>query len=369
MDQWASLYANLSKTAPALAAATPSSPSPSPSSSSSSRYSPHVRHCADPLDRRRSRQALEAQARLPAVLAEESDPEDRAQLSEEDEDEVEIEEDELYEVLQGAKKDERRRSRKYANSTFLTPPAPYLHRSLNPEGFAERQRLRRYESYSGRPRSTSPSESVPERHPPPRSSSLPAVPLAARHREDTSSESSLPLSKPRKARPSPLELVPHLWRPYSPESNPPSTTSTPSVMFSASKSPYPTSILALYSPSLPTSPVRTLSLPPFTFSSTDFPSPSGRVRVSSPFPMSMSTPLGSIGTPPMQSQTASKSSSPRTSVASSASSRTSMSSVRHQEMSEINYTLPTPPLPSATFLAKKERIHYTLSPNELPRRI
>lgn len=363
MDQWASLYANLSTTAPALTAATPSS------SSSSSRHRPHARHHTHPLDRRTHLQALEAQARLPVVLTEESDPEEDNHASEEDDDEeVEIEEDELYEVLQESK-NENQRNRKYANSTFLSPPAPYLHRSLNSEGFAERQRLRRYESYSARPRSASPSQGVPERYSLPRSMSMPVVPTTS-VREQNTAKVPMHLSKPRKARPSPLDLVPHLSRPWSPDSNPSSTASPPSTSFSVSKSPYPaTSILALYSPSLPTSPIRTLSLPPFTFASSDFPSPSGRVRVSSPFPMSMSTPPPqAMTTPPMQSQTGSKNSSPRTSVASSASSRTSMSSVR-QEMNEMNYTLPTPPLPSATFLAKKERIHYTLSPNELSRRI
>jgi hypothetical protein len=323
MDGWAALYANLSKTAPALAAAA--------TTDSSAPVRP-AREEARSYDE--DRRSLER--RMPQTVVEDFD----AEQSSDSDDEVEIEEDELYEVLQGRKQRDQR-ARKYANTTFLPTPKHYLHRQLSDEGFAERQRLRRYEAeVASRPSSPQSDRYVVPRVSITRSTSLPTIhpPSPTTPEPPTAEDISpkLPVSKPKKARPAPLDLVPRSKSPALTDKLLPN-------------SPYPSSILSLYSPQRsPASPSRTLSLPAYSFQASDLPSP-GRIRTSSPIVL----PSATI-------------SSPRSSLGSTGSGRTSISS-SHRDSPDMWCQMPTPPLPSVLLPSKKDRIYNLLNPGDIVR--
>ena len=247
-----------------------------------------------------------------------------------DEDDFEREENELFYVSQ--KVNEENYARQYSPSNYLAPPHP---RSQNETHDRGRQRIRRYEVdpiRGGQPLHSEQHDTRPSLS---RSASLPAVQSPSR---PSRTEDLQATPKARKTRPTPLDLPPPLHLPYNAED------STPI-------SPYPLSILALYSPSQPLSPnSRTRSLPPYSFQASDFPPPEEAHLSSHSFQFS-----------PQLSSSSSSFLSPR---ASSVSSESSMSSFRPD--SEGQYAMPTPPLPSAG-ASRKQRIHNQISPNVMSR--
>jgi hypothetical protein len=235
--------------------------------------------------------------------------------------EVEVREDEVFEVLYGSKTESR--ARKYADATFLSPPQPYLHRRPNKTDLNERKEFNDQDTRLVRQAQPEPGHhntvpSAQSRVNPPLNPSN--VPSAAGN-----------ASKARKARPSPLALVP-----------PPSRLG--GLSSSDPSSPYSPSILSLYTSRLPPSPSpRSHSLPLYAFQPSDLPSPGGR----SP----------SLSAPKSQS---SYTSSP--SINGSVSPATSTSSFHDQS---FWCAMPTPPTPTAVFASKKDRIYKSIQTNEL----
>jgi hypothetical protein len=218
-------------------------------------------------------------------------------------DDVEMCEDELFQVLYGSKRESR--GRKYANATFLSPPQPYLHRRPSAESltkqlpFVEHASIRRVQSQS--------------------------------FSHDTQGIRQPPnASKPRKGRPTPLALVPPT-RPYLAGShNPPSPYS-----------PYSPSILSLYTSTFPPTPSqRSVSLPLYAFQPSDLPSP--RLDASA---LSASAPSSTSSTPSPRST----GSSPATSI----------------QGDGFWCPMPTPPTPTAVFASRKDRIYKSMAPNEM----
>ena len=250
------------------------------------------------------------------------------------EDEFERGGNELFYVSQ--KVNEESQARQYSHSNYLAPPSSNPSPNQNQTHHRGRQQLR-YEAdpIRGRQPLHSQHNTRPQLS---RSTSLPAVQSPSRPSRIADFPTTPP--KTRKSRPTPLDLPPPLHLPHNTEN------STPI-------SPYPSSILALYSPNQPLSPnSRTRSLPTYSFQASDFSSPGETSASSHSFRFS-----------PQLSSSSSSSSflSPR---ASSVSSESSMSSFRQD--SEGQYAMPTPPLPSAG-ATRKQRIQNQLSPNVMSR--
>jgi len=324
MEDWASLYANLQKNAPALSAA---------AAATSSSTAKRSRSTLD----LRERTIIRRESLPPSPMSRIDESESESESGEDqDEDEDDIE---LSEVLQGAKVDGDNRRRKYATVTHLHPPKPFLHRNPNEEGRAERERLRKYatdpmrrsqsqmsssslERYTVRPLSLSRLASLPPMNSPPASPTSSLAPV---------------ISKPRKAKPAPLELVPHFTAPFLSNDSP---TSSP---YSSS------SLRSLYSPR-PVSPnSRTLSLPS-TFQPADLPTP-GRVRISNPLPIS-----SRYSTKSTKSASTTGTSSPRNSMGSN-SSASSASSTSSVDLEETWCEMPVPPTPTAVAPTRRDKIY------------
>jgi len=314
MDEWSSLYANLYKNAPALAASTK-----------------HVH--ANPRQRHDSQRRKDWNRAIPPhIFVEDSESEES-----QSEEEVEIDEEELYEVFQG-----RRPPKKFGGKKFLEPPQPYLHRNPNHEGHVERQRLRKYESDPVRrgPSTTEDKGLAPES----RSASLPVItPLTTSPTKLNGSASppgQIVMPRPRKGRPSPLDLAPPSpLRKAGRNSDPPTT-------------PYSASIFSLYSASISSSnsTPRSNSLPLFAFLPSDFPS-QPTPRAASPR-QSMSPPkAGYTSPPPLRS--------PRDSIG-------SLDTVR-SSLSLPDVCMPTAPTPTAVSKSRKERVYNTVAAIDMAR--
>ena len=249
------------------------------------------------------------------------------------EDEFEREENELLYVPERV--NEENEARQYSHSNYLAPPPPNPPRSPNEVHHRGRQRLR-YEVDPIQGGQLLHSEHN-VRPPLSRSASLPAVQSPSRPSRIAEFPTTPP--KARKTRPAPLELCPPSHLSHNSEN------STPI-------SPYPSSLLALYSPNQPLSPnSRTRSLPTYSFQASDFPLPEETHAYTHSFRFS----------PQLSSSSSSSFLSPR---ASSVSSESSMASFRQD--SEGLYAMPTPPLPSAG-ATRKQRIRSQLSPNVMSR--
>lgn len=257
-----------------------------------------------------------------------------------DEENFQSEERKRYEALQLRKREER--ARRYANTPYLAPPQPSSHRVPNGSHHSESQQRRRYENEPThaiqRPHYV---ENIP-RSPLARSASLPVVQTSPNRSGSTGF-----VSKIRRNRPSPIELPPPLHRPYTPENS--------------VASPYPESILSMYSPTKSVSPNtpakavspsarnRSDSLPIYRFQASDFP------------PLEDSIPLNLFPVSPQLSSTSSQSLwSPQPG---SVSSESSISSFREDQ----EYALPTPPPPSVTTAIPKHRIRQEIPPNVMSR--
>ena len=191
----------------------------------------------------------------------------------------------------------------YANNTYLKPPQSNRHRSQNQRKYIQQPRHDRMTYAPNQPQSTH-REGYISRH---RSPSLPPVYRTPYHSPSEFPARSVSSVKPRKHRPTPLELVPRFAGTYLDDKL-------------AAKSPYSPGILSLYQPEPTLSPrSRTRSLPIYTFRACDLPSPStGGISIPSPLLENDRSP---------QSSTTSYSSifSPRISPGSMNSGRTSMS--------------------------------------------
>lgn len=232
---------------------------------------------------------------------------------------------EIAEVLQT-----REQKFPFTRTTYLKPPDAYHLPSSH--RFAE---LRGQKKHIKRPQDETTHHAIP--------SALISAPLDL-NSPTPSKPSNLVIHpaamvKPRKARPAPLELNSNdsrIHRSVSP----------------AATSPYPESIISLYSATPSNSPNSlNHSLPVYTFQASDLPSPGH--SASTVFSM---TPVSSSSS--VFSTSSSKSSSPRTSC-SSISARTSLSSL-HQE---FQCQMPTAPSPVVIFSAKKSRVYSPPLPN------
>jgi len=177
----------------------------------------------------------------------------------------------------------------YANNTYLRPPQPNRHRSQTQQqslsqGTYIQQQRQEHASYTPNHYRQVHTERYTSRH---RSPSLPPI-----YRTPYPSPAELPArsassSKPRKHRPTPLDLGPRFKGTYVDDT-------------SAAPSPYSPGILALYSPGATIEPTlspqsRTRSLPIYTFRACDLPSPStGIISIPSPLLENDRSPHSSI---------------------------------------------------------------------------
>ena len=178
----------------------------------------------------------------------------------------------------------------YGKNAYLKPPQPIRHRPQNQRHHVQQH----YQQAIYSPSRVQPMQSESHPNPPNRHRSPSLPPL---YRNPCPSPAELPVrsassAKPRKHRPTPLELAP----PRFPGSFADHKT--------AVASPYSPGILSLYSPEQALSPQsRTRSLPIYTFRPCDLPSPSGGISIPSPLlehdrsPQSSTTSFSSIFSP------------------------------------------------------------------------
>jgi len=176
----------------------------------------------------------------------------------------------------------------YANNTYLKPP-PSIRQQNQRHYVQQRHQQATYSTNHFQATHTERHPNQPNRH---RSPSLPPI-----YRTPNPSPAELPVrsassAKPRKHRPTPLELVPRFQGSQLEDKV-------------AVPSPYSPGILSLYSPEPTLSPQsRTRSLPIYTFRACDLPSPStGVISIPSPLlendrsPQSSTTSFSSIFSP------------------------------------------------------------------------
>ena len=185
----------------------------------------------------------------------------------------------------------------YANNTYLKPPQPIRHRPQNQGNYI--QQKQEHATY-GPSHYHSPNH-YQQIHTERYTSRLRSPSLPPIYRTPYPSPAELPArsassAKPRKHRPTPLDLGPRFQGPYVDDK-------------SAAASPYSPGILSLYSPGPAIEPTlspqsRTRSLPIYTFRACDLPSPStGAISIPSPLlendrsPQSSTTSFSSIFSP------------------------------------------------------------------------
>jgi len=179
----------------------------------------------------------------------------------------------------------------YLNNAYLKPPQPIQHRSQSPRNYGQQKQERA--TYAPNHYQNTHTEHYTSRH---RSPSLPPIYRAPYPCPAELPARSASSAKPRKHRPTPLDLGPRFQGSYVNDK-------------SAVASPYSPGILALYSPGPTIEPTlspqsRTRSLPIYTFRACDLPSPStGGISIPSPLlendrsPQSSTTSFSSIFSP------------------------------------------------------------------------